>query len=202
MQLGIIHAQIGRNTLCEVLANKDWSFIDNCCPTLSTKVLTDIILEEAKRFIPHRIVRVLKSSHPWLNEECKRLVRDKHRAEGTGTYEDEVKRCSAGLGEAYQRYVQKTREDLKDCKKGSRRWWKLASALMNKPEKNCSIPALKENDGTWALTPLEKAELLAKTFEAKVVLSDFVMNEFSLLQVSPDAMGSCCLLRLRAARKI
>ena len=55
---------------------------------------------------------------------------------------------------------------------------------MNKPEKNCSIPALKEDDGTWALTPLKKAELLAKTFAAKVVLPDFAVNEFALAHKS------------------
>ena len=52
------------------------------------------------------------------------------------------------------------------------------------------------------MTPLKKAELLANTFAAKVVLPDSVVNEFSLLQESPEQMGSCCLLRVRAARKI
>ena len=72
---------------------------------------------------------------------------------------------------------------------------------MNKPEKNCSIPALKLADGNWALTPSEKAEALSKYFDAKVKLPEAVVNEFMELEKASSEMSSCCLLRVRSAKQ-
>ena len=72
---------------------------------------------------------------------------------------------------------------------------------MSKPEKNCSIPALKLFDGNWALTPTEKAEELSRSFEAKVRLPEAVVNEFTVVEKGSSEMSSCCLLRVRSAKQ-
>ena len=134
----------------EALANRDWSFIDSECPDAAASLFSEAILKEATKYIPRENIRLSKSSHPWLTDECKVLVRRKHEAEGSSSYPEAVKQCSEGLLQAYRSYIARPRRELRDCTKGSKRWWKLSHALMNKPEKNCSIPALKLADGNWA----------------------------------------------------
>ena len=53
--------------------------------------------------------------------------------------------------------------------------------MMNKPEKNCCIPALKKKNGEWVLTPGEKTEVFSTTFEEKVRLPVAIANDFTML---------------------
>ena len=47
-----------------------------------------------------------------------------------------------------------------------------------------SFPALRADDGSWVHDPLDKAELLAGTFNGKNVLPDIAMNEYTELERS------------------
>ena len=49
----------------------------------ATKTIVHLVLSEAKRFIPTRILREFKGTHPWLNDECRRVILYKQLCAGT-----------------------------------------------------------------------------------------------------------------------
>ena len=76
-------------------------------------------------------------------------------------------------------------------KKGSNQYWKKSATVLGAPGKTCSIPALKNEDGSWITASKDKANILAKTFKSKNVLPDKVENEYSALnkeKVSQDEL--------------
>ena len=67
-------------------------------------------------------------------------------------------------------------------KKGSKQWWKLAATIMGALSKSCSIPALKNDEGSWITSLKDKANMLAASFKSKNVLPDTSVNEFTTLK--------------------
>ena len=67
----------------------------------------------------------------------------------------------------FEEYVGKPRETLKYMYVYSRGWWKVASTLLTKTGCLANISALQRADGSWAMTPAERAGELAGTFRAK-----------------------------------
>ena len=92
--------------------------------------------------------------------------------------------CSAVFQQTYQDYVRKTRETLKSMDPSSRGWWKVANTLLTKASTTENIPALQRADGTWAMTPEERANELASTFREKSRLPAESTNHFSELHGS------------------
>lgn len=75
-------------------------------------IFTSTVLDIAKKFIPFEWKSIQKSKHPWLNDECKKLVSDKNNAFGTPSFEEKRDNCSNGFFEEYQRYVTHTKDIL------------------------------------------------------------------------------------------
>ena len=140
---------------------------------------TTYLLKLCKRFIP--VVRIVSrnSSHPWLNDRCIRLVRDKQDAEGTAAFERLRDICSTGLKEEYDKYIQKTKSKITASSSSSKRWWKLANMLSLKAGHSSTIPPLKDKAGQWTCDAKGKADLFASTFGANFVLPPAVSNEYS-----------------------
>ena len=164
--------------------------------------LTDHLLSTLRRFVPLEKKQVKKSTHPWMDKNCLELVRRKREAEGTPEYEEKLKECSDGVLQAYKRWVQKTREKLKELPRASKQWWKLARSLAQKAEKNSSVPPLKRKDGSWATGAQDKAELFLETFCAKYTLPQGVENHFTDLgEASLESTSDFLLVRSRHAKQ-
>ena len=97
-------------------------------------------------FIPQRSIMLSSSSQPWFNNACLALVASKNAAWGTSTYPDAARLCSIGLADAYNNYIKKPRDKLRQLPRGSKRWWKLTNSLLGKPTRSGgSIPALRNH---------------------------------------------------------
>ena len=74
--------------------------------------------------------------------------------------------------------------------------------MLSKPEIDSAIPALRRDDGTWARSPVEKAEELASTFRKKWSLPEFEeINEYSVLASNIEPVSGFLPLRVRQAIK-
>ena len=68
--------------------------------------LTQVVLDAARQWIPHKTITDTKASHPWMNVRIRALVAAKHAAEGSDDYADAAVRsfffCSgfSGTGRA------------------------------------------------------------------------------------------------------
>lgn len=132
-----------------------------------TMELTAFILSSAKLFVPIREYSFPKSSHPWLNDKCIDLVAKKHAAQGTPDYELIRDKCTKGLLHEFQSHSMRMKSKISGLPTSSKKWWKLCNSLMIK--KNCPdhIPPLRKDDGSWALSALEKGEALSESFQKK-----------------------------------
>ena len=69
------------------------------------------------------------------------------------------------LADAYNNYIKKQRDKLRQLPRGSKRWWKITNSLLRKSTRSGgSIPALRNDHGEWFLTPQLKADLFAEHF--------------------------------------
>ena len=105
---------------------------------------------------------------------------------------------------AYNNYIRETKNKLRTLKRSSREWWRLSRTLMSLSSSKEVVPPLKRSDGTWAKTPVEKAEVLAETFAKKAELDPCENNVNSAIPASEGlAMGDNFIpIRQRVAKRI
>ena len=143
--------------------------------------LRDLSAKDAAvdKCIPSKWITDKSFSHPWINSECYEALRVKRAARGTESYTAARDACSATFLQTFQEYVGKTRETLKTMNPSSRGWWKIANTLLTKAGSSENIPALQRTNGSWAMTPEERANELASTFFAKSQLPAESANQYS-----------------------
>ena len=124
-----------------------------------TSILPDFISSAARRFIPVSTRTVYKSTHPWINKQCKEVVGEKRWAKGSAFYGDKLKACSEVILEEFNMYVDRTREGMKKLPRGSKRWWTMAKKLATRADKNSNIPDLTTSDKEWVMDAESKASL-------------------------------------------
>ena len=148
------------------LEHADWSFIfttplDNAVCKLEQK-----ILDSCLRHIPRRQFMDRKQEHPWLNDACRQAIRNKHMHENESDYSMHCNRCSEVLLSEYHKYIAKIRKEMQALPRGSKKWWKMNSILLHRKSKSCSIPALRDESGTWILDAQSKANLFADVWSS------------------------------------
>jgi len=112
------------------LLSCDWSWLSQSDANHGAEKLTAEILKIGTQFIPRRHLYERKSTHPWINEEVVRAVRDKLAAQGTTMEADLTKRCSACIMGAYGKHVARERKQLQELPKGAKAWWSRSRRLM------------------------------------------------------------------------
>ena len=177
------------------LRSQDWQWITNCNPDVAAKLLTDIIMDVISEAIPYSS-SCCRSSHPWLTEECLQLVEEKTLASGTEFFPVACLQCSAGLLQAHNFFIERTRAKLRSLRRGSKLWWKLSNSILSRIAKPSASP-LKKTDGSWAVDSRDKADVFAKSFVGKWSLPDPVVNIFSDLSIPLAAEEQQGFLRLR-----
>ena len=185
------YAKANWDSLYTQLENVDWTQMPDEVDAAAS-FLTDSIMTSVRAHVPNKMIKVHKSSHPWLDEKCLKAIQSKLDAFDTSRFPQRRDECSQSLREARFRYVRRTSEKLISMKASSKQWWKLANSLLRKPSGTSSIPPLKRSDGTWARDSVAKAELLAETFSQKSKLSEANVNEYTPVetytQLSDDKM--------------
>ena len=143
--------------------------------------LTETILEIAKEAIGQREMNEIKSNHPWMTDEIVNLKREKLEAEGAEHETLAREKYAAAILRTREAYIERTRAEIGEMKRGSKKFWATSGAMLGKPAKACAVPALRAENGEWTLHAQSKAELLAKTSAGKHFLPDASPNEFSIL---------------------
>ena len=116
--------------------------------------MTDVILEQAKAFIPKKTLREHKSTHPWVNDQILNLVAARKQAEGTAYEKLRRNECSAGILAEYIKYIEKERKELRELPRGVRRWWTKARRLMQKKkEERCVLQHSRFAQCGWSMAP-------------------------------------------------
>ena len=183
------------------LASYSWNWHIDTCPDDAAQELHDVIIALLEDYVPSEQIQVRTGSHPWFNEDCQEAVLAKQLAWGTASQREASEKCSQILFREYGKYIAATRQKLKRLKKGSKKWWKESKSLMHKSTTATSIPALKTREG-WVRTAVEKADVLADTFERKWILPEVEDNAFSSVpRPAADAVDSLLPIRSRTARK-
>ena len=153
------------------------------CADAAAQNFTDAVMRLLVQCIPKiKIQEQNNCEHPWLTDTCKEAISRKRAAFGQPEFVQKRDDCSQILNEAYQTFVQKTRLELLSLKKGSKQWWKQARQLMRSAVPQANMPTLKRDDGSWATSPTDKANLLSETFAAKSVLDAAETNLFSAVE--------------------
>lgn len=174
-----------------------------CSPDDAVNMFLKIVLSTVKEYIPYKVVRTFKSTHPWLNEICANLVVKKRAAFGTFEYGLRQQECSEGIRQEYLKFVAPTKEKLSSLPRESKAWWKLSKNLSMQTSPCIPIPPLKQKDGTWAISPYDKANLFAETFLEKSTLPDVEINEYSgIVGQTTEIMSGFLPIRQRHAEKI
>ena len=163
--------------LNSALRNLDFTVTGGADVDSTVASFVELVLKEAKQYIPTRTVKEFKGTHPWLNDVCREAIVHKHSKEGTDGYKDASEQCTRTLRNAYGGYIDKTREELKSLPRGSKRWWSLNKILMDNAPSKSGIPSLREPGGEWVHDAREKADMFAHTFSAKFVLPVAVEEE-------------------------
>ena len=183
------------------LEHADWSFVfttplDNAVCKLEQK-----ILDSCLRHIPRRQFMDRKQEHPWLNDACRQAIRNKHIHEHDSDYSMYCNRCSEVLLSEYHKYIAKIRTEMQALPRGSKKWWKMNSILLHRKSKSCSIPALRDESGTWILDAQSKANLFADVWSSKFSLPASVDDSW-VISASTNSYLQHVNIRSRHALKI
>ena len=90
------------------------------------------VLHTIEARVPSKLIFDRATLHPWYNERCRELIREKRQAEGTPAYKLLAEQCSRGLFNEYCKFTKQTREKLRNLRRGSKQWWRLSAQLMDK----------------------------------------------------------------------
>ncbi len=189
----------------EELCKTDWStIILEGDADGSSERFTEFLLDVCGRYIPRKRIHDRAESHPWLDDNCRRLIWRKRSARGTVDFVLRRDECSRGLVKAYNAFAARTRDKLQQMGSSSRGWWKVAKSLMSASSVRSTVPPLLRCDGSWATTSKEKADLFSEVFASKSSLDDAEENEFSeILEMDNVKMGNGFLaIRRRYVRSV
>ena len=161
--------------LSKALSEIDWSPLKRGTAEDAINYFLDILWTMLLKFIPRKEVEWKKSSHPWINDRCKKAIQEKARAEDTDKYEKMNERCSEILREECQKYIDKLKSKLSSLPRSSKQWWRINRELMHRKAKVSSIPPLREGK-EWILNAKDKADSFARVFAAKNELPPEVVD--------------------------
>ena len=114
------------------LASTNWSFFDLMPVDDSSARFTSILLSTMRRHISIEFVSEHATQHPWLNNRCLALIQAKRDAEGTPTFQAAATLCSKGILDEHRRYISRLRQKLRQARRGSKHWWRLADQIAHR----------------------------------------------------------------------
>ena len=80
------------------------------------------LLEAVESNIPVKGVRDNVYAHPYLNDECRRALSEKHAATGTAFFIEKRDACTEAFRVAHRSYIAQTKYELKVMSSLSRGW--------------------------------------------------------------------------------
>ena len=143
-----IHLDIGRASGQQspsfLYAKADWpglirelgatrwsSMFDGMSADVMAGAFANHVLSVAKRFIPFEWVQTRRPLHPWINDTCRRHMKLKSEAFGTGAFASAQAACSEAISAAYADYVRRTKQKLHGISTSSKKWWRVAKEIFS-----------------------------------------------------------------------
>ena len=108
-----------------------------------------------------------KSSHPFVNDERRRVVQKKLRAAATPFLKFRSKQCGDIISKAFQQYQCTVKEKLGDKRTSSKSWW-ILSASFSYQSKGVSLTPWLFYGNIWQRDSISKANAFASCFQRKV----------------------------------
>ena len=169
------------------LRERNWdSELSNLGTDDAASHVTRAIMDTLRKHVRHKKSKVRVSTHPWLNDRCREAIDKRIAARGTASETVARDECAQVLHEEYLKYVERTKKKLgKLSSSSSKQWWKLSNSLQGRGKSGHGVQPLQRDDGTWARTAEDKAELLSETFLSKSTLPAESINDFSALPPGP-----------------
>lgn len=115
-----------------VLFGHNWNTLLTGTPSECVHILTSAPMDGLALCVHHRWISDDKGTHPWFNAACHKLIADPEAARGFNEFEQIRDECSRGILGIYYEHQRRTKDKLMRLKRGTREWWKLASALLSR----------------------------------------------------------------------
>jgi len=125
----------------------NWAALRNGTAEASLSYFLEILRIVSVKNIPRKNIVCWKSTHPWLNDRCRKALVQKNDAQGTGRFEAERLNCIKILGEERAAYIQKIKMKLQNLRRHSKQWWQINRELLQKKASMSSIPTLRDETG-------------------------------------------------------
>ena len=182
------------------LRDFDWHILDSGSVDDAIDIFYDKLYATRVAHVPQSHLPWQKSSLPWLNDRCSAAIDAKHTAEGTAGYLAECENCHKILQEARTKYRNSVKQKLANLPHGSKRWWRLNKQLLNRQVTPSFAPPIKNGEGAWCKTPVEKANAYACCWAGKNKLPR-ESYEHAFFYVPPALVQVPCL-RTRVTRRL
>ena len=135
--------------LRDALEETDWNFLRTADVHEGTQALTDTIIALSEESIGKKTMVERKTTHPWINEKVEQAIKRRNAAEGTSFENMATIECSEVMLQEREAYIEKTREEIKKLKPGSKKYWSKSNEILGQEAKVRSIPGLKNVAGEW-----------------------------------------------------
>ena len=114
------------------LSEMDWSSLKKGTAEDAVNLFHELLWFLLIKYIPRKEVKCKKSSHPWMNSRCEKVIFEKMNAEGSEQYEEKSKRCSEVLQEERSKYTEKLKAKLASLPRSSKQWWRINRELLQR----------------------------------------------------------------------
>ena len=100
--------------LCKQLSSTKWgAFFEELSADEAAERFTAELLQAVEQCIPVKWILDKVYAHPWINDECRRALSEKHAAIGTESFIEKRDACTETFRAAHRSYVARTREELR-----------------------------------------------------------------------------------------
>ena len=168
----IIKSRINWDGINRAFNSIVWRDIYNSpCPITA---LNSRFLDMKRRYVPMKVLKARSHDKAWFNDQCRQAYRDKHTAYNLWSdnrsrlcWENYVEMRNSA-NNIYKAAEEQYNTHLKDVLAGASQphtWWSALKSSLFGVEP--SIPPLLKPDGSITYNPLDKATILADSFNSK-----------------------------------
>ena len=93
------------------MAKTDWRILNEGTAEDALTSFQEILWHHLIKFIPRRMIREMKRSHPWLNERAKEAIMWKNNAVGMPSYSVKKKRMCTYIGRIMEEICSKNERE-------------------------------------------------------------------------------------------
>lgn len=187
--------------MIRALQHAHWNFMRTLPFDEAISEFISFVLKTSERFIPRRVIREHRRSHPWMTQRGVDALARKAAAQHSSNFHEIAMECGEVIRDELATHVAKTKSKLSSLKGSvSRRWWRLSHDFLRRVAPHSGIPALKDASGAWVTDAKGKAKRFASSFAAEFTPPDDV-EDIEALDPA-DHMSDFHVIRLRTVVRV